>query len=524
MRERLARLASIMRADFLIRLRRASTVVIFLLLSATAYLWIPDPSSGLALMQIAGKRAIYDSATIAVGTATIGTIFIGLFGFYVISNALKRDVATRCGFVVASTTVRNGEYIAGKFAGNVAFLTVFMSGFMITSMVMVMVRGEASLEPFVFVKHYLLLVPPTITFVSAVAILFESTPLLRTRFGDVLYFVLWLGMLGVVASMTDRGGEGGIARYFDVSGFGMLFEQMQREFGTNAVAIGSSPFDAAKGTVRFGGLEATASWIFVRSIVTLWPLALLAPATFFFHRFDPSRLRGEALRGTRRNLVARVIDAFRPLTMTITRPFVPRFRSAAAADATMTIVSSPLAVLSITVLAIASIVATDSEILFKVILPFATAAAGLAIAGIATREVREGTLPLVFSTPRLRERFVWWKVSTAFLVAAAFLAVPLLCAIIRQPEAAGPLVVGIVFVVTAATCLGIVSGNPKTFVVVFLTFWYIVLSDGGNSPGLDFAGWFGKASAAATATYALLAMAFTAMAAAWHGRRLRREW
>src|SRR5688572_33226105 len=50
------------------------------------------------------------------------------------------------------------------------------------------------------------------------------------------------------------------------------------------------------------------------------------------------------------------------------------------------------------------------------------------------------------------------------------------------------------------TCaLPIFSSNPKTFIVAFLTFWYIALSDKGASPALDFADWFGKTTPAVTA-------------------------
>ena len=53
-----ARIAAIVRADFLVRFRRISTVIVFLLLSAFAYVWIPDPSTGRTLIQINGQRAI----------------------------------------------------------------------------------------------------------------------------------------------------------------------------------------------------------------------------------------------------------------------------------------------------------------------------------------------------------------------------------------------------------------------------------------------------------------------------------
>ena len=176
MSESISRIIAIVRADLLVRFRRPSTLVVFLLLSAFAYLWIPAPSTGRALIQIDGHRALMNSGAIGMGTASLGMIFVGLFGFYVISNAIRRDVISRCGFVVASTPMRSGEYLLGKFFGNLAFLITFLTGFMLSSMVMLMVRGEAPLEPLVFIRQYLLLTPAAIIFVSAVAVLFESIP------------------------------------------------------------------------------------------------------------------------------------------------------------------------------------------------------------------------------------------------------------------------------------------------------------------------------------------------------------
>ena len=50
------RIGAIVRADFLIRFRRLSTVVVFLLLSGFAYVWVPSPATGRTLMQVNGAR------------------------------------------------------------------------------------------------------------------------------------------------------------------------------------------------------------------------------------------------------------------------------------------------------------------------------------------------------------------------------------------------------------------------------------------------------------------------------------
>ncbi|HSE41982.1 MAG TPA: hypothetical protein VLH08_14555, partial [Acidobacteriota bacterium] len=174
MNERIQRIVAIVKADFLLRFRKASTAVIFLILCVAAYLWIPAPSSGKALIQFNEQRALYNSSALAIGTSTIFTLLMGLFGYYLVSNSIKKDIQTRTGFILASTTMKNGEYLIGKFAGNVVFLLALSVGFLLSSMIMQLIRGEAPLEPHIFLLYYGAMIPPLIIFVSTVAVVFES--------------------------------------------------------------------------------------------------------------------------------------------------------------------------------------------------------------------------------------------------------------------------------------------------------------------------------------------------------------
>ncbi|HKO55821.1 MAG TPA: hypothetical protein VJ276_08070 [Thermoanaerobaculia bacterium] len=507
------RIAAIVRADFLIRFRRVSTVVVFLLLSAMAYVWVPDPRTGRALIQIDGHRALYNSAAIGMATALLGTIFIGLFGFYVISNALRRDVQSRCGFVIASTTVRNGEYLLGKFVGNVVFLVTFVAGYMVTSMAMLVVRGEAPLEPWTFFLQYLYTIPPAIVFVSALAILFESIPWLSGKFGDVVYFFLWASSLGVVASMIEKGADPGIAGFFDFSGFGYLMDQMHNAFHTNSLSIGSSSFDAAKPVIVFPGLTMPFAWMVRRVAAMLLPLPLLGVALVFFHRFDPVRVRKSADKG-RRNWIGRINMLFKPFARGLfllgaraaSRPTMLR---SAFADAMMSIAATPIAVAIAAFFGLFAFASRES-------LPLALAALGVLLADVPTRERRSGTTGLVYSAPFLRSRFVLWKLLAMVLLSALLLIGP----IIRTPTP--QLAVGILFICAAAVALGVISGNPKAFIVAYLTFWYVSTNDHGLTPALDFAGAYGKATPAVTAVYLMLAMTFVIAAQAMHVMRLRR--
>ena len=504
----IGRIGAIVRADFLIRFRRLSTVVVFLLLSGFAYVWVPSPATGRTLMQVNGARVLYNSAAIGMATAMLASVFVGLFGFYVISNAVRRDVDSRCGYVIGSTNVRTVEYIVGKFLGNVVFLSTFMGGYMGASMSMLLVRGEARLQPLIFMKQYAVLVPSAIVFVSVVAIVFESIPLLSGRFGDVAYFFLYALSLALVVNLMMHGGA--VARYVDFSGFGYLMEQTQRNLHTQSLSIGSSPFDASKPVLVIDGFNLGGGAWATRLVSTLSPIPMLLIAVLFFHRFDPARLRAAGAKGKRgwmRNINALARPYVRPLAA------IP-VRGAALKDAMMTFASTPFTLFALIGITIAAIANPAS-------LPIAFAIVAVFIADVASRDRRAGTTGLIYAAPRLRERFVTWKLSSAAIVALLLLIAPILHTAVVQRARLLPLIVGILFIAAAATSLGVISGNPKTFIVLFLTFWYVVVNDKGATKALDFAGFFSAPAMGVMVMYAGIAVAMIAMAEVVHRARLR---
>ena len=504
------RIAAIVRADFLTRFRRLSTVVIFLLLSAFAYVWVPDPRSGMTLMQIRGSRVLYNSAAIGMGTAMIAAIFVGLAGFYVISNAVKRDVMSRCGHVMASTTMRSSEYIAGKFLGNILFLTLFMSGFMVASMIMQLVRGEAPLQPTVFATQYAILVPSIIVYVSVIAIVFESIPWLAGRFGDVFYFFFWAGSMGVAASSVENGH--GWGRWVDFNGFAYLFDFMKTRFEASQMSIGHTSFDKTKAAIVFPGLYLDAATALPRIVSTFAPLLLLPIALIFFHRFDPARTRGGGARSHRSWM-----QRFNAIAKPLSRPFVAAsMRSRIFADAMLTFAASPLASVAFIAIAIMTLASPQT-------LPVAFAITAVFIADVASRDRQAGTTGLLYAAPKVRERFVVWKIASSILVACILLAVPIIRTAVPNPAALPALLAGVGFVAAGATSLAIISSNAKTFIVLFLSFWYVVVNDKGITKSLDFAGFFGTPLARVTLMYAAVAVVLSIVAQLIYAMRLRAD-
>jgi hypothetical protein len=501
----LSRIGAIVSADFRIRFRRVSTVIVFLGLSAFAYVWIPAPSTGRTLIQINGQRAVYNSGALGMGTASLGMIFAGLFGYYVISNAIRRDVVTRCGVIAASTPMRSGEYLLGKFLGNLTFLATFVCGFMLSSMVMLAVRGEARLEPFVFIGQYLLLTPAAIVFVSAVAVLFESISWLAGKLGDVIYFFLWSTVIGLVSANEATHGQINWVRCFDFTGFGFMIDQLQRTLHTESVSIGASSFDPAKPTIIFQGLTLPPEWIVPRAISLLTPLLLLPIAGFFFHRFDPVRTRSVSGKG-RRNWIGKIQNLFKPLTRrAVSLLMVPgrsgSFVGAIWTDAALTFTLFPFVFVAFVGITVASLIAPLAGVL-----PIVFAVLALIVSDVATRDARAGTTASVRSISRLRENYVWWKLGSTCLLSLLLCAVPLIRTIPHGPLALAALIGGIIFVAATATALGVTTANPKTFIVGFLTFWYVVVNDKGANPMLDFAGFYGKPTVTSMLLYGVISV------------------
>jgi hypothetical protein len=521
------RFGAVVVTDLRLRLRQTSTLVVFLLLSALPYLWVPDPATGRAVFVVDERRVLYDSAALGLATGVLCSVLLGLFGYYLVSNSLARDLRTRCGWVIASTPVGNLEYLLAKVAGHVAFLATLGAGSMVCAMAMQVVRGEAPLAPWPFAVPYLLLLPPTLVFVSAVAVLFESVPWLSGKLGDVLFFAGWMTFAGLAAALEGtavppRAGPRPSA-LLDVSGLGFVVQQMRLQTGSDSFSIGATTFDPGLEPLVYPGLALSGEWLLARLAAFLPALPVLLLAVLAFHRFDPARVRGVAARRGR-GWLERLQALVRPLTRPLLRRALagagagPNLPGAVVSEAALTLLLQPLGALALAVTAVLAL-ALSAPAVAGGVLPAAIAALGLVLAGAAGREARCGTTPLVAAIPALDRRYVGWKLAAAMTVGLAFTLVPALRLLAESPARAAAVLVGTVFVAGTATALGVLGGSPKAFLALFLTFLYVALNDAGRTPALDFAGFSGTARPAVWSAYLLVTAAALALAAAVHRRR-----
>ena len=505
-------------ADARTRLRRPSTGIVLLVSAVGSCLAIPDPSTGTGLLRVGGARALYTSPTLAFATAVLFAFVLSLVGFYLVSNALERDLRTRMAAVVAASPVRSAEYLLGKLAGNVALLVVVTLGCMAAAMAMQLVRGEGPLEPGTYFVYYAVLLAPCIAWVAVMALVFECTPGLSGRAGDVLYFFVW--MFAIPLSIEPWRKPGAPVSWFgqslDFTGIGFVRGQVERLFGRTDFSIGYGPADISQPPIRFPGLEITSQAVAARTMGFVIPALLFPVALALFRRFDPARTKSLGS-GGRRRLTSMLAALARPLG----RPVLDLL-DRLSPDAALTFRARPPLVL----LAAASAalgLALPTASVRQVLLPAVFAVLSAALADIATRERQAGLSSIVFSTPRHRDSFAQWKLATAAIVALLLAGVPIGRLLASAPDAGLSALVGVMFLAAAAVALGIATGTPKTFMALSLALWYLALNAKGQAPALDYGGWWASATPLVQAGWAAATVFTAAGALVAHRARLARE-
>jgi hypothetical protein len=514
------------RADFLQRTRSYGFLITLGITLYVGYFFVPPNHSSYATMAIGNHRGLYNSAYLGSLMALLISPFLSLAGFYLVKNAIDRDIQTRVGQILATTTLSKPLYTVGKTISNFALLAVMVAVMGVAAVVMQFVRGEDLIlhlgqlvMPLIFISLPVMLV------VAALAILFESIPWLRGGLGNVAYFFLWISALSAPIARLDKGAHGS---YNDLFGTGALIPSITAACevafpGSNKTGLnlGINVKESGKywdlTTFRWEGLDWTRQVIVSRVYWLGVGLGLALLAAVFFRRFDPAR------EGSRRApkvvqppaqpeaIEDRVVPELLPHAtlhpLTTTRRFSFLF---------MVLAELRLALHGITLwwyLVAAGLFAAGLFTPVSVSRGFLIAAwiwPLLIWSAMGTRETRLRTDQLVFSTahPLRRQLPACWLAGVLIaLVTGGGTGLRLLFA----GEQLGLLAwaVGAFFIPTMALALGVWSGSSKLFEVLYLFLWY--LGPASHFGHIDFMGAVGPLLPPHTPLFFLVATAALAL-------------
>lgn len=134
-------------ADFYERARRFSILltlaaVIFmgiLVNNGTLFLSLGSTDPNLRQLSYRGE---FNSAWIGTMTVLVLNFSLGLFGFYLVSDCIKRDIRTGVGQIIATTPVSRVQYLIGKWISNCLVFNVLVLILAAAATIMVLFQGD----------------------------------------------------------------------------------------------------------------------------------------------------------------------------------------------------------------------------------------------------------------------------------------------------------------------------------------------------------------------------------------------
>jgi hypothetical protein len=270
------------RADFLERVRRYS----FLLTLAFAGYLAWGAATGLIVLRLDEYRGVFNSAWLGSMMTLVSTLFISLVGFYIVKNAILRDEQTRVGRILASTPMSRVFYTVAKALSNFAVLALMIAVLAVAALFMQFARAEDThyqlatlLAPFLWAGI------PAMAVTAAVAVLFETLPVLRGGVGNVVYFFVW----AMAFAISDQHGVDDFAGLFVISHSMQAALRKVDPAYKNSFSLGIGDKEQVTKRFLWTGVDWTPRIVMHHLLWVLAALAIAVLAAVFFHRFDPAR-------------------------------------------------------------------------------------------------------------------------------------------------------------------------------------------------------------------------------------------
>ncbi|MDQ0090152.1 hypothetical protein J2T12_003566 [Paenibacillus anaericanus] len=483
----------IARADLLERIRQYSFLVTLGITMLVAYIFVPPADAGFVTLYFDKYRGIYNSAWVGGAVALSTTLFLSLFGFYLVKNSILRDERTRVGQIIASTSVKKFHYLLGKALSNFAVLSIIVFFILIVALIMQVVRGEVMqvelwqlLSPFVFMAL------PVMAVVAALAVLFETRPVLQGGLGNVLYFFLYI-IIGTSSSFSAFGTE--------IITSDMMNEvvSIHPDF-TGSYSIGILVLEQPLELFEWQGVEWTAAIMQQRALYFILAFLVIMGATLLFRGFKEDSIKvkkesGSSQQVVRDPAVADLIDndkgeSFQSIQVADLTPVKVRKSFLALVFAEWRLMMSGASMVWFGI--------TSILIILCILLPASSASQGMIgpiawiwplmlWSGIGSREARHQTYDLVASTPRfvIRQLSAVW-VSAVMLTCLTGSGMAIRFILEVNVEALAYWVAGVILIPSLALASGVLTKTNRTFEVLYMIIWY--LGPFNKMPFLNFMG------------------------------------
>ena len=482
------------RADFLERVRRYSFLLTLLFAVLLGYF----AAVGKIALRLDDYRGVYTPAWIGTMMTLVTTAFVSLVGFYVVKNGVERDRVTGVGQILAASPLRSSTYMAGKLLSNFAVLSAMVAVLALAAIFMQLRIGETpEHDPWALLSPFLLLALPAMALTAALALLFETLPVLRGGVGNVVWFLF--GWTGVMASSFAARREG-----YDPMGLVAVMNSLTPAAraaipgyrGGLSLRISTDPIEVAS-ALRWGGVTWTRELVGLRLAWLAIAVAIALGAALVFDRFDARAASSpRTRRGWRRPRRAAAVRGTEvPLERALGEPaHLTPLRSGRGSPGIARIVRAEVLLAlhgfrwwwyAVAAGLVAAQLSAPPGIDRGVLLGASWLWPILAWSAMGSRENRFGTGPVLFSCSGMLRRqlpAVWVAGLALAVLTGVGSAVRLLLA--GQVAGLAGWAAGAAFVPSLALALGAWSRSGRPFEALFTALCYV--GPMNHAPGLDF--------------------------------------
>jgi hypothetical protein len=465
-----------------LRSRRLSTLVVLILIAALARLIFGAGDSNLSMLVINQARTVYNSSSLALGTACLFAPLLGLLSFYLTRGRIAEDARCGIGAVIASTRIGNGTFIFSRWLGAVAYLLLILLAYLVTIVGLQIARGESAVELIVYLKVYGLVLVPVIFFGASCAILFDSVPLLMGKAGDVIYFFVWV----FEVSMLDKVGHDHVSSMPPImilEGLGMTIVDfiVRTQFTVHSISIGLGTFNPNLPANVVELAEIPNTILLYRSIATLLSFIPLLLAIPLFHRYSPDKIKLSNIR--KRRTPFEIVNAWLRPVSRLARPFfgfaakTPNFAGQVVAEVAVTLVNSPLAIIAMIAFSLFAALMNVKNL--AGILVFACALWGVLISDLSTRDHQAQLSAMGDAVIGGADRRYLRQFAASVLLGLMLFGVVLYRWSFQATHFALALLVGLLFMSSLASMLGRLTRTSRTFLGPFMFWFYLAIQTKG---------------------------------------------
>ena len=510
----------IAKADFLQRIRSYYFLIALGVCVFIIYSFVPPVDAGYTMVSLGNYRGFYNSAWVGSMVAMC-VPFFALIGFYVVNNAVKRDIDTGVGQIIATTRITKVQYLTGKLFSNFAVLLLILVVIAGMTIVMFLVRGETSqLELGKLLLPLLILTVPAMFILAALALVFDSLPGKSRGFINIAYFFLWVFLVSGSLTSPVFDVYGGNTGMIDIkNAISATHPDWNGQHGTGILIIDS--LGKCK-VFTWEGMNWT-PWIFLQRF--LWitvAFGMVLLASLRFNRFDTVETAARKSRIPvflmKKVPLANDNDmppAIRYHDLPVAKPGFSHLSLVKAELLLMFRGNSMLWLIAVTALFVASVF-VPVRFACQFLLPLLWFFQVLTLSKLGCREITHRCNEYIFSAAFPLRRQLPAIFSAAALV-LLFLATPVLLRLLAAGDFYGVYAVaaGALFVPSFAIAAGILTRGSKIFEVFFTLMVYGILN---GIPFLDFTGAIKESREMGVAHY-LLAATLVLVILAFSGRK-----